>query len=1071
MAVASKIDVSHTIHVQLKKIRTKLLINDLVHGFVFLSLFSLLLFGFFLVVDIAFELNIAIRYFALTLFLLVFACLFINGLIRPVFQYFGLIRGYDDLSIAKRIIINSPVEDKLLTLIELEKSESPSDFLLCAIQQRTYELSVVSFHNDISLNYRFLRYFLFSLLLIILASVCLYKIPVLTIASKRILTPGYKASYKQLDISVTNNDLTVKQGESLTIHIIAIGTYTPGQLFVDYDNSNHPVTKLSDSSWSFTFSNVNQDVRFCVHDQLNQSPFYLIKCHQLPVLANIEISVTPPSYTGYEPFVVHGSGSFTCPEGSNAEWTFESKNAVSLLLSSDNFSDSLVSNNDVFFLTRRVFNDFLYELTLFSPFVSSNEKQLFNVKVLKDKFPTISVTSQRPVVFYQPLLVSLSIEDDYGFSSLDLVISTVDSSYIFPIPFEKNNISQRIAYNLDINSLCNDFEISRCQFYFLVRDNDVVNGFKESRSEIFDFEIPDSTEIENQKNFNTQNIIEKLSLGASMMKQLSEQINEYEKRLRTEQMSEWDISQIQNEISAAKDQMKQLLDEVNKLNDELKQLTEITADEKEDELREKQLEIQKMLEQLMDDELRELLNELDKLSKENNKNLDNSRLSLEMLDKILDRNLESLKRFEIEKGINDLAQELENLAKELQEAESSSERDSIENLIDKILDKHDALLEKNQNLKRPFDLEQFVNEKQSLRSQMSANDSQGNEQKQNVQNAKSTRSMAQRMKENMAALTAEMQTEDLANLKQLRENLLFMSFRQELLIDSLSGADRRMPSFNRLKIKQMNLIEIFDMVSDSLNDLMSRNPDVAMLLGEDLLEVGVQNRNLLESIKNPTKVSFTVNQQFILTHYNNLLVFIDEVIRNSEQEPMGDGSSGSCDQKGKKKPSPGEIGNMQKGLKQQLQQMMQMMQKGEGLQMSEQMGRFLSQQEQIQKQLGELMNSGEVGSGAREMLKEVNRMIDQNIAEVLNRAVTRTTIARQEKIMTKLLESERAEQERKQEERRESRENRREYFSQDFEHSTDSLKRDFLDEGKRRGFLNLTKYYLDLYQKYIMAVE
>jgi polyhydroxyalkanoate synthesis regulator phasin len=249
------------------------------------------------------------------------------------------------------------------------------------------------------------------------------------------------------------------------------------------------------------------------------------------------------------------------------------------------------------------------------------------------------------------------------------------------------------------------------------------------------------------------------------------------------------------------------------------------------------------------------------------------------------------------------------------------------------------------------------------------------------------------------------------------------------------------------------------------------------IMADDLSGVENFNNIILSSIFKENPTNPTVQEYKVLSHYNTLLLFIDEAIQRSENDMNSSGQQGgSCSKPGQGKPSPGNTKNALQGLKQQLKDLMNKMKHaGEGSNpsesLSEQLGSILSQQEQMQKMINEIMNQGQFGQAAKQLMREVNQLIDQNIDNILNKSISTETIARQERIITRLLESEKAEQERDKDEKRQSIENLHEFITTPKEIDIDDMKEDSFNESLYFRLLNLNKYYLDLYQKYLNAAN
>ena len=94
--------------------------------------------------------------------------------------------------------------------------------------------------------------------------------------------------------------------------------------------------------------------------------------------------------------------------------------------------------------------------------------------------------------------------------------------------------------------------------------------------------------------------------------------------------------------------------------------------------------------------------------------------------------------------------------------------------------------------------------------------------------------------------------------------------------------------------------------------------------------------------------------------------------------------------------------------------------------MSEEFAKMAAQQEMIRRMMqeyGQELKQHDAGNGklARE-IDQLIRQMEQTESDLVNRTITQQTIKRQQQIMTRLLEHEKAEMQREKEERRESHE-------------------------------------------------
>jgi hypothetical protein len=174
------------------------------------------------------------------------------------------------------------------------------------------------------------------------------------------------------------------------------------------------------------------------------------------------------------------------------------------------------------------------------------------------------------------------------------------------------------------------------------------------------------------------------------------------------------------------------------------------------------------------------------------------------------------------------------------------------------------------------------------------------------------------------------------------------------------------------------------------------------------------------------------NQQYVMTGANNLALMLSEALDQMQQQmqQMKQGN-GQCQKPGKGKPGPsaGDLKKMQEKLSEQLKKMKEGMKPGPGEKgkqgegMSEELAKMAAQQEAIRNALRQLNEEeNKDGQGKLGDLGRIMKQMEENEKDIVNKKITDATLKRQQEILTRLLESEKAEREREQEERRESNE-------------------------------------------------
>jgi hypothetical protein len=189
-------------------------------------------------------------------------------------------------------------------------------------------------------------------------------------------------------------------------------------------------------------------------------------------------------------------------------------------------------------------------------------------------------------------------------------------------------------------------------------------------------------------------------------------------------------------------------------------------------------------------------------------------------------------------------------------------------------------------------------------------------------------------------------------------------------------------------------------------------------------------------------------QQYVMTRANNLALMLNEMLTNlmqmqSQSQKPG---AGSCNKPGGKNPKPG-AGKQLSDIISQQQQLGDAMQKGkqgksgkgsegdkgegEGKQgnkgkgsggsgsgsegqngeygSSEQLARMAAQQSAIRRQLQALQSQlATKGGGAARELREVQDKMDKNETDLVNKKLTPELVARQQEILTRLLQAEKS---------------------------------------------------------------
>jgi hypothetical protein len=274
----------------------------------------------------------------------------------------------------------------------------------------------------------------------------------------------------------------------------------------------------------------------------------------------------------------------------------------------------------------------------------------------------------------------------------------------------------------------------------------------------------------------------------------------------------------------------------------------------------------------------------------------------------------------------------------------------------------------------------------------------------------------------------EQQEEDYATLRQILENLIALSFDQEKVMKDFRSVNQRDPKFIELSREQLKLKDDAKVVEDSLRALAKRVFQIESFITRELADMNDHMDRATDNIKKKNMGDAATKQQMAMTSMNNLALMLNDVLQQMQQN-MGQGMEGNqmCNKPG----GAPSLGEMQKKLNQQIQELKKSGKSGKG--MSQELAKLAAQQEAIRRALQKQMKEGKDGKDGKKNGKNdggnqgdggnLSKMIEQmekTEEELVNKKLTQEMINRQQELLTRLLESEKAQRERGLDEQREA---------------------------------------------------
>ncbi|MEI8013181.1 MAG: hypothetical protein WCI27_12025, partial [Candidatus Omnitrophota bacterium] len=538
-----------------------------------------------------------------------------------------------------------------------------------------------------------------------------------------------------------------------------------------------------------------------------------------------------------------GEGNAEVPAGSNIIWTIRTVNTDQLLLADDSGSKKLVGKGNSWNYQKTISNNLDYEL------ICKNNNGLltnydYKISIVKDLYPTVDISDSRDSTTSDDVYVQGVIQDDYGFSKLEIIESRDGRETIKEIPIKAKGIYEQFYYTLVPDS-------TSVFYFFRIYDNDRIGGPKYTDSRKLSLRTVTKKELENINNQLADSINSKLSSGMNAIDQMEKKISEFKMDQLVGDLKPWEIQEKVKELNLLKKQVVDFLNNVSKTN------KEFTENEKllkyNEELTEKAKQIKDLMEGLLDDEMKELLKQFEEMAKEFNAQkaedlTEKMELNLEKLKEQMEMSLELFKKYGMEKDLLQQADKLNNMADSLQKDQTKQE-DSAGNFKDEFKkweQEFEKKLAEDKELKKPMGLEDMKKERDDVRDaadDLAKKDSGSKPAEKRSKAAKSLKDLAKKMKSMLGQTGGgDGQNVDLEELRQIRNSLNDFSQKQEDLNKRIDKMNVINPTFSAVVKEQKELEEKFIGIRDSLKSMGFKQPVITKIVGTELFHVETSMR-------------------------------------------------------------------------------------------------------------------------------------------------------------------------------------------------------------------------------------
>ncbi|CAI8305387.1 MAG: Uncharacterised protein [Flavobacterium sp. SCGC AAA160-P02] len=878
--------------------------SNLIKGAILFCSLGALYFLITLYIELFFWLPPLYRTLLFWVFIFMEVILFSKLILIPLAHLLKISKGINELQSSKMIGDFFPeVQDKLLNILQLKESSNETALILASIEQKAQQIKLVPFTNAIRLkkNAAYLKYLLFPILL--------WAASFLTGTNKDLSSSfgrfvNHKTAFippAPFSFSLEKESLQVIQGNSRTITVTIIGDIVPEEVKIVYNNQTYFLQEESRRSFSFTFTNVLEPIRFHLVSGGVASQDYTLNVLKPPTIQNVLVDLKYPKYTKKKEEQGSGSGILIVPEGTKITWQVATHQSDSIyFIEKDKRTPFKQTSPNTFNHKHTARKALQYQISSSNNEFKDYEKLSYSLSVIKDAPPSITVASNIDSLQTDQAMFAGHISDDYGISNLSVFYYIEE----YPEKITRVNLeSSEEKVQTFFYQFPNQLDIEEgatYKIYYQVSDNDAINGRKQSVSKTFTYRKKTKEELDHEELKKQRAAIQNLEKSIQNYQQEQELVQQFQIESQIKRGFNWNDKKKIEELIKRQKQYEEMMDRQT----DLLQETLYKKGRDNQLLNKKKEDLQKRIEELKklnrkNKLLEELQKATDKLNKEEllqkTKQLAKQNKQQE---KSIERILELIKRFYVEEKTVQIANKLEALSKKQDKLTNRKEnvlekQKEIRKQFDNLANELEDVIKENDNLREPMNLPELQEDINNVNEELSNAEIKLNKQqpsaKKNQQRAsKIMKKMSQKMQQAISDMQAASIEENTDDLRKILENLVSFSFKQEALLEKFNKISIRHPEFGNELKKQNQLRAYFEHIDDSLFVLSLRIPQLSSKIQTELTNVEYHLNRSLENFSENLFYKGSSSQQQALTSVNNLSDFLSDFLNNL-QNSIGSG--------------------------------------------------------------------------------------------------------------------------------------------------------------------------------------
>lgn len=661
----------------------------------------------------------------------------------------------------------------------------------------------------------------------------------------------------------------------------------------------------------------------------------------------------------------------------------------------------------------------------------------YDIQVLDDYPPSIEILFPAVDVDLSERMIlplEVFIGDDYGFDRLHLVwwmfsegSQTEPAQERLPIS-DPRALEQVVRYQWDFNRI-SPLPGDLIYYYCEVSDNDIISGPKWTKSRTYLARLPSLDEILAEVQGSQEQQIVDLEEVMKHQEDLQEQINEIAREMLKATEVDWENQQAARNVL---EKQRDLAERLQNLADDMQENIEELEYNRliGEEIVEKLQELQTLMEEVATPELKEAMKKLqealeDMDPEELRRALEEFQMTSEELLENLDRSLSLMKQLAIEQKMDllvELAERiLENQNQINENVDAASDSSALADQSQACKNnsgQFDSLKEQFEQLKQMDADMQLVPQAEKSDAEKQINNPQIPEDFAGMMMSlcSGNRGMCKNRGESLTgnleqvlealrrardAMQQEMLADITRKLQRASEDLLYLSRRQEGLLDSTRNFEGSAVDLRRLVGLESQIEAAAGRIAELISDISKQTVFVNITLLRHMGQILSDLSDAAGQLDNRSAQKAIRSEISAMASMNTVVFMLMQAQQACQSSCSGSGMSEMMKQMG-------QISQQQTGINQQT--MMLMPKPGMPLTLSQQQSlrRLGAEQEMLRTQLGKLDEEfGKRGDmlGRLDALGEEMKKVSEDLARA---KLDRRTIERQERILSRLLDAQRS---------------------------------------------------------------